>query len=245
MRFRILDTFTALCRMLLALLRQKNIVIYDHRNPLVVIAAIICRIFPSRFKCIFIGEDGLHSLIVDKYQQKFLYWQTTSLKAFLLKKVEVEVLNFKRIHALKDMRAHSATGSLFVDYYSCLGKAQTSLIGSTIFIDAPAVMDSMDLGEISEFSAMLKTYKNVEIILHPRRQDHSFYKRLGFAARYSPDIEAELSAADKTIQVIGYFSTVLLAGKYYNHKIKALEMPMSTTAEFKEYANTGIRIIND
>ena len=243
---RIFDTFVSATILLFFIFSRKKIAIYDHRNPLVLIAAVLCKWFPCYFGQVYIGDDGLHSLMVDRYKNRFLYWQTKPLKAYLIKKFEKQVLEFKRSHAIKDMREYSAAGSLFFDFYGNLEKSQTSTqIGSAIFIDAPAVLNCMQLNEINELTDMLSMYNRIEIILHPRRKDVSFYEKLGFATRLSPNIESELRTLDKTVEVIGYFSTVLLAGKYYNHKIKVLDMPICTNREFKEYANAGLKIIYD
>lgn len=235
----------AVKQILVALWNRKNVVIYDHRNLLAIIAAFTCKIFPSRFGFIFIGEDGLHSLMVDKYKKKFLFWQTSPVKEFLLKRVGDQVLSFKRLHAIKDMRTYTVPGSIFMDFYGYYGGECKKTTTSVLFIDAPAVMDCMNSCEIKDLSALLKTYTNVEIILHPRRKDHSFYDDLGFSCRYSSNVEEELSISIKKIEVVSFFSTVLLASKYYNHKIKVLDMPSATKNEFKEYANYGLKIINN
>jgi len=245
LRYRILDTLIATVQLISALFVQKKIAIYDHRNILTIIATALCKAAPSRFNCVYIGDDGMHSLIVDKYGRKHLYWRTSIFKKILLKALEKEVLSLKRIHSLKDMRSYSTRDSIFVDFYNLLGKSEKTLIQSSIFIDQPGVVDAMTTQEIADLVTELNRYNHIEIILHPRRGDDFFYKNLGFVTRASPNIEVELNCLNKSFEVVGYFSTVLLAGKRFGHKIKVLEIPLSMGEELRDYAKAGLAIIDD
>lgn len=242
---RLIDSLVATSQLLLALFRKKRIVIYDHRNPLVLVAIMVCKVSPSRFEYVFVGDDGFHSLIVDKFQQKFLYWRSNYVKAYLLKKFQDELLSFKRLHCLKDMRSYSPRGSIFIDYYGGLADDGNSCCGSVIFIDQPAIVESMPSHEFAGFAKMLKIYTNLEIILHPRRRDLGIYTDLGFSCRSSDNINLELRAASQPVKVIGFFSTVLLAAKRLGHEIQILKIPSSIDEFAQQYACAAIEIINE
>ena len=244
-RYRIFDTILACTWLLSALFLRKKIAIYDHRNILTVIAVALCKVAPSRFDCVYIGDDGMHSLIVDKYGETYLYWRTKTLKKLQLKALEKGVLSLKRIHALKDMRSYSVKGSIFIDFYSCLDTCEASPINSAIFIDQPGILDFMDEKEAAAFAEELRFYKDIEVIMHPRRKDHSLYRSLGFRARTSPNIEVELKTLNESIEVIGYCSTVLLASKRFGHKVRPLVIPVGMERELKDYANAGLAIIDE
>ena len=71
------------------------------------------------------------------------------------------------------------------------------------------------------------------------------YRNLGFVTKASPNIEVELNSLNKSFEIVGYFSTVLLAGKRFGHKIKVLEIPLSMGDELRDYAKAGLAIIDD
>lgn len=242
--FRIYDSFLGISRLTIALLRKKRIAIYDHRSLLASYAAFICKFFPSRMQFIFIGDDGMHSLIVDKYGAKHLYWRTKIFKKFILKKVESTVLSFKRIHALKDMTAYSAAGSIFVDYYSHFDTKKTLSLRPVIFIDQPGVIDKMNSAELKSLSNLLSSYDHIEVIAHPRRENYVFFRRLGIPYRKCDSIEEELKCSVEKIEIIGFFSTVLLGGFYFGHHIISLPLPKSFSRAFKEYSDAGLSLIN-
>ena len=120
----------------------------------------------------------MHSMIVDKYGAKHLYWRTKIFKKFLLKKVESTVVSFKRIHALKDMTSYSPTGSIFVDYYNYFDTKKTLSLSQVIFIDQPGVIDAMDSRELNSLSNLLSSYDDIEVIAHPRRKNYAFFREL-------------------------------------------------------------------
>lgn len=227
------------------MLLQKKIAIYDHRNILALAAVLLCKVFPSRFDYVYIGDDGLHSLVVDKYREKYLYWNTSSFKKAVLKRFYKDILFFRRIHALKDMRAYSVAGSIFIDFYNLLVPGNKLIASSAIFIDQPGVLQAMNSAEIINFSELLRSYKNLEVISHPRRGDDKFYQKLGFLSRTSPNIVAELKSLDTSIDLIGSFSTVLLAGRIFGHKITQIPLPVAVTEELKDYAVACFGVIID
>ena len=244
-KHRIFDTISACVQLSSALFSRERIAIYDHRNILVIVAVVLCKVFPSRVDCVYVGDDGLHSLIVDKYGDKYLYWRTKTFKKVILRKLEKEVLLHKRIHALKDMRTYSVQGSIFIDFYSRLTTRIESPNKSAIFIDQPGVIDAMTPTEITDLSVLLGSYKDLEVIAHPRRGDDGFFEELGFSSRESPSIEAELKSLDTSIDLVGYFSTVLLAGKRFGHKITPISLPVGVSEEFKDYARAGLSVVVD
>lgn len=244
-RHRFFDTILACAQLISALFSRKKIAIYDHRNILAVVAVFLCKAVPSRFDCVYIGDDGLHSLVVDKYGEKYLYWRTKSFKKAILRKLKKDILLHRRIHALKDMRSYSVEGSIFIDFYSRLTTRTESPIKSAIFIDQPGVIEAMTPAEITNLSVLLGSYKDLEVIAHPRRGDDGFYKELGFISRTSPNIDAELKSLDASIDLVGYFSTVLLAGKIFGHKITPISLPVGVSEEFKGYARAGLCVIID
>lgn len=243
--FRIYDTILGCSRVTLALLRKKRIAIYDHRSLLAVFAAFMCSLFPSRLKFVFIGDDGMHSLIVDKYGAKHLYWRVKIFKKFLLKKVEPTVLSFKRIHALKDMTAYSVEGSIFIDYYNHFVAKKTSSLSPVIFVDQPGVIDTMDSIELNALYDLLTSYDDIEVIAHPRRENYEIFRCLGLPFRKSHSIEEELKCSDSRVEIIGFFSTVFLGGCCYGHHITSLPLPKSFSIAFKEYSDAGLSIIHE
>ena len=70
-------------------MNKRLVCVHDHRN-IIVIALIL--ILPKRQrKFLFIGDDGMHSILVDIYGSKYLYNETHHLKKILMRIIEDKI----------------------------------------------------------------------------------------------------------------------------------------------------------
>tara|TARA_B110000879_G_C11180643_1_gene518118 strand:+ start:527 stop:1378 length:852 start_codon:yes stop_codon:yes gene_type:complete len=242
--YRLLDTLVCIPILFYYLFRGKSICIYDHRNSLVIVAAIVCCFWPNRKDQIYIGDDGFHSVIVDRYGSHFLYSGTTKFKSFLIKVFQRKILALKRLHALKDLTNLSAPGSIFIDFYGLVKAPYTQIHTEAIFIDQPLILAFLSKKEKAILSALLTSYNGIEVILHPRTSDASFYLSLGLSCRRSNNIEGELKLSSKGLRVLSFFSTVLLAGEHYGQTMSSIELPADAPVDMKEYAHAGLSMLD-
>lgn len=218
------------------LLNGRTVVVHDHRNPLVLIACIVIKIFPAIYKQVYLGDDGMHSILTDRYGEKFLYRETSFIKRVLLTLFKKQILVIKRFQSLQNSLDVVVEGSIFVSFYDNLETSKLKLQSKILFVDQPLLIDLMSPAELESLKLFLMSLGEVKVLIHPARVTGSFSNELPFETYSSFSIENELKSAPPNFMLVGFFSTLFLCAVHNDLKMKILTMPNSSSNEEKAYS---------
>lgn len=79
---------------------KNKIILFDHRNLITVSFSFLILLRLISKSRVFIAEDGFHTLLVDNYGKRFLFWNVSSLKKIPLILFSNLILKLNRIHLL-------------------------------------------------------------------------------------------------------------------------------------------------
>lgn len=167
-----------------------NCVSCDHRSLSTIIAILLSQILPIN---VFIGCDGLHSIMIDQKKYMHLYWNVSKFKVLLLKVCENYIIKAKRIHLLENY-----ANSLSLNYKICSR--------TVFFIDQPGLTTVKDIIFVSNYA--FKNDFNFYLVLHPRSL--TCYSKFPIWDFSSNEIYSSNSI------IIGYASTVLFLSNINN-----------------------------
>ena len=227
----------------LCLIGNRKFAIYDHRNINIFLFLVITIPCKHKRDLMYVGDDGLHSLVVDQFKEKYLNWNTHYLKKFVLSIYRKPILELKRLHALQDNRKVSPKGSIFIDYYDQQEKSKSQPQKyKVLFIDQPTMVENLDDLELNKLKNRLKSEEDIKILLHPSRKNFSIFNDLNIETFRSNNIERDLKHLRHKVKVISYCSTVLIAALKYNHDVCILESG-GLDVYIKDYTNACIESI--
>lgn len=217
------------------IITRQEVVIFDHRNPLCILAALIEYFVPAASRRISIGDDGLHSLLVDRHGEKFLYWNTSRTKGILIKFLKNRILKLRRSSVLLGPPKAMQEDEKFLSYFERIVGATPSFLQRELYIDQPLILESMEESEQLDFLDTLGRKKGLLVVLHPRRTTHNIFERRGLKTARIENLESELKYCGSNIRLHGFSSTVLLGAKYWGAEIQLYKLPVGLPSELKEY----------
>jgi len=221
-------------------LNDRKFAVYDHRNILIILFLIITIFNKTKRELIYLADDGLHSLVVDQTKERYFFWNTSSLKKFILINFYKSILDLKRLHALQDNRNYSPKGSLFFDFYSMQPVCEGSLVPcKALFVDQPSIVDNLNDEELEKLKTLLLKQKDLIILIHPKRDNLSLYQKLNFNLYKSKNIEVDLKNLQNKIKIITYCSTIILAAQKYRHEVRLLQ-PAGLSHDVTNYVDACV-----
>ena len=231
----VIDIFLLTYQLLFSLLINKKVIIFDHRNPLIIISAVFSIFSNASLRNIYVGDDGMHSVLVDKFHDKFLYWRVKPLKKVLLRLVENRILNFNRIQSLVEIKRTGDCDTEYRSYFDTVSCKTRSFKSKNIYIDQPGILEAMSNSNLQSFLNDLKKHSDILVLLHPRRKSSGIFSDAGIPVTQLADTETEIRSCCPDISVHGFFSTTLLGAKHWGARIFLYELPREMEDAFKTY----------
>ena len=240
---RIFDTIYALIFLMFRTKHFQKIIIHDHRNPLVLFAIVMCNMKRKFINKLYIGDDGMYSVLVDIHGSKYLYWNTRYIKKILMKYFEKKILNVNRLQTLKKINTGFFKSKYFVSYFDKIQRIKPTFHTKNIFIDQPGVIKSMSIKSRSEFIKKLELISDLTIVLHPRQDNASIYYPKKFKTIRCFSTESEIRAANKSLKIFGFFSTTMLAASEWEFNVTCFQLPHELPNSMKSYGMACSNII--
>ena len=160
-------------------------------------------------KNLYVGDDGMHSILVDLFGKKHLYISCSTIKKKIMKLVEEEILKTNRLQCNLNIRSYKYD-SVFKDKIVRRNRA----IGGgnyTLFIDQPGLMTNYLKCDEQYINKILYENNCQTVLVHPRssKRDLNAYKELNFRI-IRPENSEEYIIDNNISNVIGLHSTLLL-----------------------------------
>ena len=184
--------------LLYLLISRKRIIIYDYRSIILVLLVFF------KNKNLLVGDDGLHSLLVEKSGTEFLYRSCNPLKKFLMKLNQKKILNLEKFSSIDYFIQHLINQ-----------KISSHQPSKKIFIDQPMISNITDYDYVIK---NLELDKDIWIAVHPRsKRDWSMFdKKLKIQFKKNLIIENN--------HFFGYYSTFLLFATALNRNVTLFEI---------------------
>ena len=206
--------------------RDTDIVVHDHRSPVVMIF-ILLELVLGLDRRIYIGDDGLHSLLVDKYREKYLlHWNVGAVKRVLLKRFSRRILSLPRITFHRQLGVSYPPGTKFFDIARLSDPWKRITDGSSaIFVDQALEVEGLVSESFLSDFLLKAREKNDDLLiaLHPqRKQVPDIFRGVGL---FNGDLVDTLVRSRKGLTLYGYFSTALLIGATLGHRVVLPDKP--------------------
>ena len=210
-------------------LNNQSVCIHDHRNSILV--ALLLILPSSKRRNLFIGDDGMHSLLVDIYGTRYLYYETSRIKELLMKFICYEIIKTNRYQQILNLPSQR-----YCNIYNgnkVNNKSLKSTDSESIFIDQPHIIKEYLNTNPDYLKEILDKNKCKKVLLHPRSSHDSTYEMLGLVT-IKPKCAETFIINNNFKKVIGLHSTLLMFCAMNNIKIEFLKPP-SVTYYNKKY----------
>ena len=197
--------------------------IHDHRNSILV--ALLLILPSSKRRNLFIGDDGMHSLLVDIYGTRYLYYETSRIKELLMKLICNEIIKTNRYQQILNLPRQS-----YFNFYNgnkVKNKSLKTTDSETIFIDQPHIIREYLKTNPHYLKEILDKNKCKKVLLHPRNRQYCTFKILGLVT-IKPKCAETFIINNNIKKVIGLHSTLLMFCAMNNIKIEFLKPPSET-----------------